>query len=70
MGKSFGSPRLLPSHARNKTRNKVRAILELHLSSRDQQIQQAWIINLFKRGFSRKRRDCGENFGKFACLFR
>ena len=26
------------------------------------------ILNLFKRGLSRKRRDLGENFGKCACL--
>ena len=40
------------------------------LRSRDQQIQQARIINLFKGGFGRKGSDLGENFGKFACLFR
>ena len=46
----FGSPRLLPSHPRNKTRN---------LRSRDQQIQQARIINLFKRGFEEKKEELG-----------
>ena len=40
--------------ARNKTRNKEKAILELHLRPRDQQIQQARIKMCSKEGLRRK----------------
>ena len=44
----------LASHARNKTRKLVQAILELHLRSRGQQIKPAPFIR-FKRGLREKK---------------
>ena len=67
--KTFGSPRLLPSHARNKTRDKVQAILELHLRSRDQQILQARIINLLKTGFEKEKGGIEVKIGEYLHVY-
>ena len=38
--------------------------------SRDQQILQAWVINLFKERFKEEKKGLRQNVGNFACLFR